>query len=59
MELEELTKIIARMKESELDISAIVTNGHKSIQKWLKDNCNSVNHFLDVWHVAKGIFYKN
>eukprot|EP00795_Rhopilema_esculentum_P011794 gene11794-2170_t len=54
MELEELTRIIARRKGSELGISAIVTDGHKSIQKWLKDNCHSVNRYLDVWHVAKG-----
>eukprot|EP00795_Rhopilema_esculentum_P010095 gene10095-18746_t len=58
MELEGLKRIMARMKESQLDISAIVTDGHKSIQKWLKDNCNSVNHYLDVWHVAKGLSKK-
>ncbi|KAJ8277944.1 hypothetical protein GJAV_G00081970 [Gymnothorax javanicus] len=28
------------------------------IEKWLKDNKPNVTHFLDVWHVAKGLSKK-
>ncbi len=57
MELEGLKRIVSRMEEDSLPITAIVTDGHRSIQKWLRENFKNINHFLDVWHVAKGIIH--
>ena len=57
MEQEGLKRIMNRMQENSINISAIVTDGHKSIQKWLRENCKDTKHFLDVWHVAKGGCY--
>ena len=54
MEQEGLKRITNHMRENSVNISAIVTDGHKSIQKWLRENCKDTKHFLDVWHVAKG-----
>ena len=54
MEQEGLRRIMNRMKERSINISAIVTDWHISIQKWLSESYMDTKDFLDVWHVAKG-----
>ena len=35
-------------------MDAIVTDRHPEIQKWVREKLPMVNHYDDVWHVAKG-----
>ena len=54
MEQEGIKTIMHRMKEGAIKVSAIITDGHRSVQKWLRENCKDTKHYLDAWHVAKG-----
>ena len=58
MELEGLKRIVSSLNDKNVCVNAIVTDGHKSIQKWLRENWQNVKHYLDVWHVAKGEQFK-
>ena len=37
-----------------LQIGVIVTDRHKQINKWIRENHPEVKHYYDIWHVAKG-----
>ena len=40
------------------NVAALVTDRHRQIAKWIRENLPNVKHYYDVWHVAKGIkFY--
>lgn len=58
MELEGLKKGLGELMNW-ATIDCIVTDGHLGVKSWLKTKCQGVKHFLDVWHVAKGIFLFN
>ena len=52
MEQEGLKSIMNHMKDRSIKVSVIITGGHRSVQKWLRKNCNE--HYFEVWHVSKG-----
>ena len=40
------------------NIHKLVTDRHRQIAKWLRENLPQILHCFDVWHVAKGISKK-
>ena len=32
----------------------LVTDRHRQINKWIRENHPEVAHYYDIWHVAKG-----
>ena len=55
MEKEGLHRVMEFLKSELLTIDTIVTDRHRQINKWLRDNHSVVKHFYDIWHVVKGI----
>ncbi|VDI11931.1 Hypothetical predicted protein, partial [Mytilus galloprovincialis] len=41
-----------------IEVSTLVTDRHVMIKKFMKDNHPEINHYFDVWHIAKGISKK-
>lgn len=55
MEKEGLRRCIEFVTENGLAVDVLVTDRHKQINKWLRESHPNVNHFYDIWHVAKGL----
>nr|XP_054770487.1 uncharacterized protein LOC129278312 [Lytechinus pictus] len=55
MELEGLHRGLTKLKEADIPIENIVTDRHPQIAKYLRENHPDINHYYDVWHIAKGI----
>ncbi|XP_067248377.1 uncharacterized protein [Chanodichthys erythropterus] len=56
MEKEGLKRSLDLLEESGIKLDCIVTERHPQIQKFLKDR--KINHYYDVWHMAKGLTKK-
>ena len=54
MEKEGLHRVMEFLKSELLTIDTIVTDRHRQINKWLRDNHSEMKHFYDIWHVVKG-----
>ena len=53
MEKEGLYRLMEFLKGG-LQISVLVTDRHKQINKWIRDTHPEVKHYYDIWHAAKG-----
>ncbi|KAI0212078.1 hypothetical protein LSAT2_003041 [Lamellibrachia satsuma] len=39
-----------------IDVQLVqVTDRHRSIAKWLRDEKKSIKHYYDIWHITKGL----
>lgn len=56
MELEGLKRGLEDLKRKKLSVKALITDRHTQVRKWLRENHKSIKHFLDIWHVAKGMY---
>ena len=54
MEKEGLQRVLNFLQKQDLEIEALVTDRHRQINKWLRENYPDIQHYYDVWHVAKG-----
>ena len=54
MEKEGLERVLNFLKQQGLTIEMLITDRHRQINKWLRENHPSITHYYDVWHVAKG-----
>ena len=54
MEKEGLHCAIESLRQQKVSIGVIVTDRHRQINKWLRENHSEMKHFYDIWHVAKG-----
>ena len=45
-------------KVAGLAIKVFVSDRHRGIAKWIRENQPSVDHYFDQWHVAKGLVKK-
>ena len=54
MEKEGLHRVIEHLTEEGLQIGVLVTDRHKQINKWIRENHPQIKHYFDIWHVAKG-----
>ncbi|CAM4657497.1 unnamed protein product [Leuciscus chuanchicus] len=53
MEKEGLIRSLDFLEKSAVKVASIVTDRHSQIQKFLRIERNDIEHFYDVWHVAK------
>lgn len=53
-EKERLMRVIQSLQQHQLPISVLVTDRHKQINKWLRETRPDIQHYYDIWHVAKG-----
>lgn len=54
MEKAGLERSIEFFRHHNIPIKTIITDGHKMIAKWIREQMPETTHHLDVWHVAKG-----
>ena len=47
-----------RQKVAGLAIRVFVSDRHRGIAKWIRENQPSVDHYFDQWHVAEGLVKK-
>ena len=55
MELKGLQKMVQVFNQFNITVTAIVTDRHRQIQKWIRENWQTVHHYFDCWHIAKSI----
>ena len=53
MELEGLCRTIQFLKKKKFKVATLVTDRHKQIAKWARENLKSTDHRYDIWHLAK------
>ena len=53
-ELEGLKRCLKRVGKTV--IGKIVTDRHRQVAKYLRENCKSIIHQYDIWHITKGLF---
>ncbi|XP_021351637.1 uncharacterized protein LOC110449233 [Mizuhopecten yessoensis] len=58
MELEGLKRCFQFLKDEGIPVSDLVTDRHCQVKKLMKCEHPDVNHWFDVWHVAKGVYKK-
>lgn len=54
MEKEGLLRVIQFLQLHGMNIDVLVTDRHRQISKWIRENHPEITHYYDVWHVAKG-----
>lgn len=59
MELEGLKRGLLFFSEEELEIKTLVTDRHRSIAKYMREEHEDVDHFYDIWHIAKGTIHSH
>ena len=55
MELEGLKRGLAFLKDKGINIKSLTTDRHVGVKKYMRENMPTVDHWFDVWHVAKGV----
>lgn len=55
MEHESLTQGLDFLLGHGLVLRQIITDRHKMNMAWIRDNLQGVKHYIDIWHVEKGI----
>ena len=53
MEKEGLVRSISFLRKKKFKIGTLVTDRHKQIAKWIRENLPSTDHRYDIWHLAK------
>lgn len=60
MEKEGLNRVLDFLqKQQGAHVEVLVTDRHRQINKWLREEHKEITHYYDVWHVAKGMFIYN
>lgn len=57
-EKEGLARSLTFLEEAGLVVDTIVTDRHPMIQKYLREQHQSITHYYDVWHVSKGLLFE-
>ena len=53
MEKEGLVRAVKLIKKKKFKIDTFVTDQHKQIAKWARENLSSTKYCYDIWHLAK------
>ena len=54
MEKEGLSRALKFLDAKSLQVSTLVTDRHKQIDKFMTKEYPDIDHCYDVWHVSKG-----
>ena len=55
MELEGAKRGFSYLKSVGIPINVFVSDRHRGIAKWIRENQPSTAHFFDIWHMARSI----
>ena len=55
MEKEGFIRAMRITEDYELPVEILVTDRHKQLTKWIRENLPDIKHRYDVWHVAKSM----
>ncbi|XP_071854147.1 uncharacterized protein [Apostichopus japonicus] len=58
MELEGLKRGLKYLQERGINVETLISDRHRSIAKYMREQQPDIDHFYDVWHVAKGLSKK-
>ena len=53
MEMTGLKRMLEHLGTWDLKVGTLVTDRHRQIAKWIKENLDETRHCYDIWHVAK------
>ena len=53
IEKEGLVRSLRLLKRTKFKIDTLVTNRHKQITKWFKENAPNIDRRFNIWHLAK------
>ena len=57
MEKAGLMRSLEFLDKHGIDIGLLITDRHRGIAKWVRENMRATVHRFDVWHVAKCEYY--
>ena len=58
MELEAAKLCFDHLKKSDPEILVFVSDRHRGIAKWIRENHPTITHYFDQWHIAKSVAKK-
>ena len=58
MELSSAKDCFAFLKEAGVAVKIFISDRHRSIAKWLREQEPHTQHFFDIWHIAKSVTKK-
>lgn len=38
----------------DMPVATLITDRHRQIAKWVREECPETTHLYDIWHIAKG-----
>ncbi|KAL9970830.1 hypothetical protein ACROYT_G023277 [Oculina patagonica] len=57
-EVEGAKRCFQYLQQLGLSISIFVSDRHRSIAKWVRENCPNTVHYYDIWHIARSVSKK-
>ena len=57
-ELEGVKRCFHFLGDQNIPIPVFISDRHRSIAKWIRENCPSTRQYYDIWHVVKSITKK-
>ena len=51
-ELEGVKRCFGFLQRLGVKIGVFISDRHRGIAKWIRENCPGTTHFSDIWHVA-------
>ena len=58
MELLGLQRSIQKCIDSEVPVSQFVSDRHRGVAKWLREEHPAIKHYFDIWHIARTLTKK-
>ena len=55
MENKGLVKALKFLADNSVQVKTFITDRHKQIARYMREQKPSIHHRYDVWHVSKGI----
>lgn len=55
MELKGAQDSFTFLERAGIEIATFISDRHRGIAKWIKENRPNTTHFFDIWHLAKSI----
>ena len=57
-ELEGVKRCFGFLQRLGVKIGVFISDRHRGIAKWIRENCPGTTHFFDIWHVARSVTKK-
>ena len=54
-ELAGAKRCFSHLQRLGVSIAVFVSDWHREIAKWIRENCPNTKHFFDIWHVARSV----